>query len=374
MNVFELVQKARPKIEGADENVAAARERLLTEIRAEQRPARPRPTRRAWIVTAGLAGAAAAVTAAALVVGTFTAPSTGGIEAIPAVAPNPTAEPSPDPEPTVEPLTAAGAFTAAAAAANSFPGLVVAPGQYLQVVATTTALVFYEPVDGWGEYAADRSNATDAWSVQGSSQTYLPADQYGEWRYVGQQVQIVDLFGADAGYRSQQYLQEVAHTSYQPYGETGGAGAPWSTSGGSSLAAFYDAMPRDPAQLIAWIDEHQDTAPESDNVKVGWLLIELLALNGGSSEARAAMYAALSMQDGFAVTSAVGNVVTVAIDTSTDDLSGNPAIQRRSAAIDIETGLVQETTLTTGSGSALVPDTLPDTRTVYSIAVVNEAP
>lgn len=372
MNVFEKVEQARPEIDGADENISAARARLLNEIHAETRPARSRAARRPWIITAGLVGAAAAVTAGVLVVGNLTTPTTGGVEAIPTVVPKPSAEPTP--EPTVEPLTAAGAFSAAGASASSFAGLTVAPGQYLRVATTTTGLVFYEPVNGWGEYSADRSNATSAWSVLGSSETYLPSDQYGEWRYDGQPVQIGELFGADAGPKAQQYLQEVASSSYDPYGESGGAGAPWPTAGGYSLAAFYDAMPKDPVQLITWIDEHQETPPESDNVKVGWLLIELLARNGGSSEARAVMYAALSMLDGFAVTSTVGNVVTVALDTPTEDLSGNPTVQRRTATIDIATGLVQETTSTTGSGSALVPDSTPDMRSVYAVTVVNGAP
>ncbi|PCE14188.1 hypothetical protein AUC47_06020 [Microbacterium sp. SZ1] len=376
MNVFEKVQETRPAIDGAEENISAARARLLSAIHSEQRPARSRAARRPWLITAGLVGAVAAVTAGVLVIGNLTTPTTGGVEAIPTVVPEPTAEPTPEPtaEPTVEPLTAAGAFSAAGASSSTFTGLTVAPGQYLRVATTTTGLVFHEPVNGWGEYSADRSNATSAWSVLGGSETYLPADQYDEWRYVGRPVQIGELFGADAGAKAQQYLQEVAHSSYDPYGEIGGAGAPWPTAGGSSLAAFYDAMPNDPAQLIAWIDENQQTPPESDNVKVGWLLIELLARNGGSAETRATMYAALSMLDGFAVTSTVGNVVTVALDTPTQDVSGNPTIQRRTATIDISTGLVQETTSTTGSGSALVPDSIPDMRSVYAMTVVNSAP
>ncbi|WP_341934080.1 hypothetical protein MRBLWO14_003205 [Microbacterium sp. LWO14-1.2] len=376
MNVLEKVQETRPVVEGAEENISAARLRLLSEIRAEQRPARSRAARRPWIITASLVGAAAAATAGVLVVGNLATQITGGVEAIPTVVPEPASDPTvePTPEPTVEPLTAAGAFSAAGASASTFAGLTVAPGQYLRVATTMTGLVFHEPVNGWGGYSVDRSNATSAWSVLGSSETYLPADQYGEWRYVGHPVQIGELFGADAGPNAQQYLQEVAHSSYDPTGEIGGAGAPWPTAGGSSLAAFYDAMPKDPAQLIAWIDENQQTPPESDNAKVGWLLIELLARNGGTADARAAMYAALSMLDGFAVTSTVGNVVTVALDTPTQDLSGNPAIQRRTATIDISTGLVQETTSTTGSGSALVPDSTPDMRNVYAMTVVNGAP
>ncbi|WP_141651318.1 hypothetical protein [Microbacterium sp. 3J1] len=378
MNIFEKVQETRPEVEGADENISVARALLLTAIAAEQQPARPRAARRPWIVAGGLLGIGAAVTAGVLVVGGLT-PTTGGVEAVP-VAPRPSVGPSPLPtseptaEATSEPLTAAGVFGAAGASAGAFTGLTAAPGQYVRVT-TATATIVYSGADGtWGEYAADRSSATSAWTVSSNTETYLPADQYGEWRYVGRPVQLGDLYGADAGARSQKYLQEVAHSSYDPYGVSGGAGAPWPTTAGDSLAAFYEAMPKDPAQLIVWIDEHQETPPEADDAKVGWLLVDLLARNGGSPEARAAMYASLSMLEGFVVIAAVGDLVTVALDTPVDDLAGNLTIQRRTATIDLASGLVTETTMTTGSGSALVPDAVPDQRSVYSTTVVNGAP
>ncbi len=324
-------------------------------------------------------GAGAAVTAGVLLVSSLT-PTTGGIEAVPSTTIAPSSDPRPEatteptPEPTSAPLTAAGAFGAAGAAAATFTGLTVAPGQYLRVRTATTAAVYSAADGSWGEYAADRSSATDAWIALGNNETYIPADQNGEWRYLGEPIQIGDLFGPDAGPRAERYRQEVAHSSYAPYGVLGGAGAPWPTPAGDSLTSFYQAMPTDPTQLITWMDEHQDTPPEADDVKVGWLLIDLLARNGGSPEARSTMYAALSMLDGFVVLSEDGESVTVAVDTAVDDLAGNPTVQRRTATIDIGTGIVTKTTVTTGSGSALVPDAVPDMSTVYSPEVVNDAP
>ncbi|GAA2923439.1 hypothetical protein GCM10010458_00870 [Microbacterium luteolum] len=375
MNVFEKVQEARPEIDGAEENISAARGRLLTEIHAEKRPARSRAARRPWIITAGLVGAAAAVTVGVLVVGNLTTPTTGGVEAIPTVVPKPSVEPTP--EPTVEPLTASGAFSAAGAAASTFAGLTVAPGQYLRIQVDMHDVVFSEPVFGWGENVADRSNATNAWEMLGTSEIYVPADQHGEWRYLGTSSQTGNLYGPEAQQRMEQYLQELGLGSgpSPATGQLGGPSAPWPTPDGSILLVdFLESMPTDPAELITWIDDQQDTPPESQNAKVGWLLLELLAENVGSAGARSTMYAALSMLDGFELVSVAGNEFTVALVTPIDDLSGNPSTVRRTARIDMSTGIVNETTITSGSGSALVPDAVPDSRRSYSVSIVPTAP
>jgi hypothetical protein len=377
MNVFEEAQKARPEIDGAEENMAAARAMLMAEIRGESVPVPARVGRRPWIIAGSVLAGAAAVTAGVLIAGGLTTPDPS-VEAfptaVPSTAPSPSAEPQPTPQPTAGPLTVTSAFGAAGAAAASFSGLTVAPGQYLRLEVAVQDVVFFEPANGWGEYSADRSNATSAWGVTGSYDVYIPADPYADWRYAGTPSQIGDLYGPDAAQRSQLYQQETAHTSYEPYGQAGGAGAPWSTAGGDSLAAFFDSMPRDPAQLISWIDEHQETPPGADDSKVGWLLIELLARNAGSPEARSAMYAALSMLDGFELIDVAGDDFTVALTTPTVDISGNPSTVRRTATIDTITGLVEETTVTTGSGSAVVPDAVPDSRRTYVVSVVDAAP
>jgi hypothetical protein len=376
MNVFEKVTQTRPEIEGAEENISTARQRLLTEIHGAPQPVRQRAARRGWIIASGLVGAAAAVTAGVLVVNAF-APPAGRVEAVPTPEPRPSVEPSPTPQPTVEPLTVSSAFGAAGTAAATFSGLTVAPGQYLRIQADLHDVVYYEPVNGWGELAADRSTATGAWEMGGTFETYVPADPHGEWRYLGTSSVTGTLYGQDAQQGLQQYLLDAGAGS-APSGPTsmvGGPLAPWTTVEGSTLLVdFLESMPKDPAQLIDWIDEHQDTPPEAQNTKVGWLLIELLSKNIGSAEVRAAMYTALSMLDGFELTGVAGNVFTVALVTPIEDLAGNPTTVRRTAAIDMSTGLVTETTVTSGSGSALVPDAVPDSRRSYSVSVVDTAP
>lgn len=379
MNVFEEARKVRPQIDGTDENLAAARAILVSEIGKEPAPARRASRRRPWVIAGGVLVGAAAVTVGVLAIGSLAAPdprAEAGPTLMPTARPSSSTEPTvePSPEPTREPWTASTAFGAAGVAAAGFSGLSVAPGQYLRLEVATRAMVFADAANGWGENSADRSSATSAWEVAGAYEVYIPADDHEEWRYVGRAGQIGDVYGPDAVHWSQLYLQESAHSLYAPYGEVGGAGAPWPTEGGQSLAIFFDSMPRDPAQLIAWIDDHQETTQDDRNAKVGWLLVELLARNAGSTEARSAMYAALSMLDGFEVVDVVGDDITVSLTTPTVDVVGNATTERRTATIDTATGLVEETTTTTGSGSPLVPDAVPDMRSTYVTSVVDDAP
>lgn len=377
MNDFENVTQVRPEIEGAEENMSAARQRLLSEIHGAPQSVKARAARRPWVIAGGLVGAAAAVAAGVLVVNAF-APPTGNVEAVPTAKPRPSVEPSRTPQPTAEPLTVASAFGAASTAAAGFTGLTVAPGQYLRIHTDSHYVAFYEQTYGWGDLTADRSNATGAWEMAGTFELYVPADPKGDWRYLGTSDATGEVYGPDGQTQMEQYLLQRSQAGVEAIGPAslpGGPLAPWPTSdGGTDLIDFLEGMPKDPAQLIAWIDEHQDTPPESQNAKVGWLLIELLAENVGSAEARSAMYTALSMLDGFSLTSVVGDVFTVALVTPITDLSGAPSTVRRTAAIDMSTGLVTETTVTSGSGSALVPDTLPDMRRTYTISVVDAAP
>lgn len=378
MNVFEEAQKARPAIDGAEENIATARARLLAEMRGESQPARSRTVRRSWIIVGSVLAGAAAVTAGVLVVGSLTPQPT--VEAIPTTAPQPSIEPEPSiepqptAEPTAEPLTVSSAFGAAGAAASSFSGLTVAPGQYLRIQTVTNGLVFYEPVNGWGDYVTDRSTGTSAWEVSSVVESYAPADQHGDWRYLQGALQLGNLYGPDAAQRSQIYLQEIGPGNSAPLTAPGGFGAPWPVDGVMTLAAFFDGMPTEPAQLISWIDDNQDTPPEAQNTKVGWLLIELLAINAGSPEVRATMYAALSMLDGFELTNVSGDDVTVALTSPSFNASGSAGTVRRTATIDTVTGLVEETTETNSSASALIPDSVPDERRTYTVSVVDSAP
>lgn len=372
MNVFEKVTQARPEIEGAEENMSTARQRLLTEIHGAPQTVKVRAARRPWIIAGSLVGAAAAVTAGVLVVNAF-APPTGNVEAIPTAKPRPSVEPSQAPQPTAEPLTASSAFGAASSAAASFTGLTVAPGQYLRIETVTHDLVLYEPINKTNSYLVNRANATSAWDIISTGERYVPADLHGEWRYFGTSTSLGALYGPDA----QQHVQEMGplFSPGGPLGETGGPVAPWGPEGETQhLADFLELMPNDPAQLIAWADAHLTTPSETPGTKVGWFLIDLLAENVGSAQTREAMYTALSMLDGFELVSVDGDIVTVAVVTSVEDESGATMTMRRTAAIDVSTGLVKERTVTRGSGSPIVPDGVPDFRESYSVSVVDTAP
>ena len=372
MNVLEKVAQTRPDIEGAEENISAARQRLLREIHGAPQTVKAGRARRPLLIAGGVVGAAAAVTAGVLVVNAFAVP-TGRVEAVPTQIPRPTTAPSSTPQPTVEPVTVASAFSAAGTAAASFTGLTLAPGQYLRIEATTHDVVFYEPINGAREYLVDRSNATSAWEMVTTDETYVPADPHGEWRYFGTSVGVGALYGPEAQQKSQEGL--AGGPTPGSVGMPGGPLAPWSPEGENyHLVDFLESMPKDPAQLIAWADEQLVSSFHPAGTKAGWLLIDVLAENVGSAETRAAMYAALSMLDGFELVSVVGDVVTVALATPTEDQSGNPTTVRRTAVIDTSTGLVKEKTMTIGSGSSVVPDPVPDFRVTYSVAVVDTLP
>lgn len=370
MNVFEKVQETRPEIDGAEENISAARVRLLSEIHAEQRPARSRAARRPWIITAGLVGAAAAVTAGVLVVGNLTTPTTGGVEAIPTIVPKPSVEPTP--EPTVEPLTAAGAFSAAGASASTFTGLTVAPGQYLRVHTDSEQMVYQHPDTGVGEFQTDRSTAANAWMDAVSWDNYVPADTSSDWYSVGGQVEILQEFGPDAAALAEQHVQEIGG----PNGPNTFAGGipPWETSSGFSMHSFWQDMPRDPAQLIAWIRQNQGPVTGDQDYKVGWVLVDLLAKNVGSPDVRSAMYGALSMLSGSEIVETQGNIVTLSFSAAEQALSGADGIRRRTVTIDISSGLVLEKTVTLDVASPLVPADLPDERYTYTVSVVDALP
>lgn len=370
MNVFEKVQEARPEIDGAEENISAARGRLLTEIHAEKRPARSRAARRPWIITAGLVGAAAAVTVGVLVVGNLTTPTTGGVEAIPTVVPKPSVEPTP--EPTVEPLTASGAFSAAGAAASTFAGLTVAPGQYLRVHIDSEQIVYHQPIPELGQYQADRSNAANAWLQSTNWDCYVPADQSGDWFYTPGDSDggVTQLFGPDALQLSQEADQSQSGTAYFDQGPS----APWETSGGYSLTSFFADMPRDPAQLIDWIRTNQGTVTGDQDYKVGWLLVDLLSYNVGAPDARAAMYSALSLLAGSELVGSDGATATVSFAAAEQALSGADAVKRRTVKIDMNSGMVLEKTATLDVASTLIPATLADERYIYTVSVVDALP
>lgn len=377
MDVFERVQQTKPDLDGAEAHVDAARARLMSEIAAGKRPVAVRAARPRWVLAGSMVGVVAAVIVGVVTVNGITAQTTPTIEAVPTREPGQTLQ-SPRPAtptqaPTPAPMTSAQAFGAAATAARAFTGLTLAPGQYLRLHTQSEHVVYHQPDPEGGQYQTDRSNAQNAWRGTSSWNGYAPADLSEQWLYATDQAwTVTDLFGPDAAELAQAHKESIS-SSGAPYFAEGPLG-PWGTPQGYGLEAFFAAMPTDPEGLIQWIRDNQGVSTGDQDYKVGWVLIDLLSYNLGSSTQRATMYESLGMLPGSEIVSTDGDLVTLRFSAATEALSGESAIQRRSVTIDTATGLVREKTATLDIASALIPATMADERYVYTVSVVDSLP
>ncbi|MDQ0725077.1 hypothetical protein [Microbacterium sp. W4I20] len=376
MNVFERVQETRPEIDGADENILAARARLLYEIQEVRRPAGSRDARRPWIVAASLVGAAAAVTAGALVVGNLTAP-TPTVEAVPTREPGSVIVPSPAPTPTPTPMTGQEVLAGAASAAAGFAPPVLAPGQYLRRAWKAEILGVFDAALGYpGQpgYSASRATASSAWTIGLDGADYAPSDLRAQWYTEWGAPTAGSVYGDEAQARAQ---QAGALQGYGPARQVAPTEAPRLSEGGAEdVLWFFENMPRDPEAMIAWIRDYKgpDASGWADG-KVGWLLIGLLSHNVGDPDMRASMYRALSLLPGSTVAAEEGGRRTVTFDSQLGAPdSGQTSLRRFTLTIDMATGIVTQTTDTSDVGEGLIPGDVPDSRMTFEMSVVDSLP
>ncbi|WP_314474783.1 hypothetical protein [uncultured Microbacterium sp.] len=376
MDVFEKVQQTRPAIEGEEENLAAARALLLTEIREEQRPARPRSARRPWFIAVGALGAAAAVTAGVLVVSSITAPAPT-VEAVPTRVPGPVLVPSPVPSPAPTPMTGPEVLLGAANAAAGFTPPVLAPGQYLRRAWTTSTLGLFDPelgVPGMPGYGASRATASSGWVISRSGADYAPADLRSQWYQEWGSPVAGGVYGDQAQGRAG---QDAGMQAYGPAVTLFPSDAPYlPESGAEDVLWFFESLPRDPAAMVVWIDDYlgPDTQDWAEG-KVGWLLIGLLSQNVGDPEMRAAMYRALSTLPGSTVGVEHDGRRTVTFDSHLAFSEvGERSLRRSTMTIDMATGLVTETTDTSEVGEGTIPSDVPDSRMTFEMSVVDSLP
>lgn len=378
--MFEKVQQTRPEVHGADENLAAARSRLLTEIQREDTPARARARWRPGFVVAGVLGAAAAVTAGALVVGAITAPTpTPTAEAVPTRKPGPVLVPSPvpTPTPTPTPMTGPEVLMGAANAAAGFTPPALAPGQYLRRTWTEEWLVLYNPeteLDRLPGYATTRSTASSAWVLSFGGADYAPAELRGQWYAERGPLSGGSVYGNEGEARAHQ--DEMVRT-----GSPGSPLAPSEAprlpeSGAEDVLWFFESLPRDPQEMIAWIYDYLGSdRPGWEDGKVGWFLIGLLSHNVGDPEMRASMYRALSLLPGSTVGAEQDGRRTIIFDAHLSVSDGAPTMQRRfTMTFEMATGIVTEVTDTTEAGEGVVPSGVPDFRTTFEMSVVDALP
>ncbi len=374
MDLLDRVRELGAGAEPAEPSLDAARARLARAI--ADAPARAK--RRAWGI--GLGGGAGALVAAAAATAVVrdgvrwsrgrTEPCTDHGHRRDADAPTPT----PTPRVTIEPapvLTAAAVLERAASLASTSVTPLTA-GQWLRVEHQLEQLVTYgEGVDPNSPYNATRENATAAWVARGSYATYMPADRSGEWfRVFEPDRQIVALFGADAESLANGWLdmalKERIVERYQGGLDLLGEGRPPIYASD----AYFDAMPRDPAALIAW-HRARLQAGNVENLDEGVVsvLVQDLELNAAPADLRSAMFHALALAEGVTIQSVDGAITTLAFP-----FTGSGRSLSATVSIDTETGLVVESTVTSLLPSGLVPDSVPDSRVTTTISVVDSAP
>ncbi|MFJ6428255.1 hypothetical protein [Microbacterium maritypicum] len=376
--MFEKVQQTRPEIEGADDNLTAARALLLMEIQNERSPARSRAARRPWLIAAGAVGAAAAVTAGVLVVSNITAPTpVPTVEAVPTRVPGPVLVPTPMPSPAVSPMTGPEALLGAANATAGFTPPVLAPGQYLRRAWTSQTLgVFDADLGDAGQpgYGASRAEASSGWVISRSGADYAPANLRSQWYQEWGAPVAGGVYGDQVQGLAQ---QDEALQSYGPAVGLFPSDAPRLPEGGAEdVLWFFESLPRDPATMIAWIHEYlgADEQGWADG-KVGWLIIGLLSHNVGDPEMRAAMYRALSLLPGSTVGAEQNGRRTVTFDSHLGSSeSTETSLRRFTLTIDMATGIVVETTDTTSVGEGVIPGDVPDSRMTFEMSVVDTLP
>lgn len=377
MDEFEKVRRTKPEIDGAEENLAAARALLLTEIQEERRPARPRAARRPWFIAAGALGAAAAVTAGVLVVSAITAPSPT-IEAV--STPTSVARPAttPTPTPISSPQTGPEVLVSAANAAAGFTPPVLANGQFLKRTWVEEKLGIYEPGPGGIEVVPGtygwRATATSGWLIRRSGAEYAPADLRSQWYGESGAPEVLGTFGDEDEARSKLEHVLAGYGAARPLAPIE---IPWlPESAATDFLWYVDEMPHDPDEIITWLREY--LGPDHEGWvegKIGWLLIGLLSYNVGDPELRASMYRALSTLPGSTVGADEGGERTVTFDS----LLANPDAARTShtrhtLTIDMSTGLVTEITETHDVGPGIVPAQIPDSRVTFEMRVVDSLP
>ncbi len=371
MDIVEKVRGIAPSVEVADHDLAAARARLLDGIRAEEPRRARRPETRRWVLASRIVAAAAIATAAAVVIAGVTAPQPAPVvEAVPPREPGGVFTPAPTPEPTAEPVTAASVLTGAASILGMNPGPVAGPGQYLEIQRHNSQLVLYSPED---PVNSTRAQATSAWIVTNSYTSYIPGDTSGEWVDVfAPELEVVQLFGADASARSEEWLAQFrwrteGGPSIQRYQGSGDPNAGDAVP--NQMFRHYPEMPRDPSALLEWIVAYGHGAePGTEDATAVVVLMQELQLGLAPVDLRAAMFRALSLVPGIAISGSEGDVVTLTFAGSAPDERTD------SISIDTRTALVTRLTTTLGSGGTVVPDSVPTYVTTQSVRVVDSAP
>lgn len=365
---MELWQRTREFGRGTEvpeDDIAKARGKLVAQTQGAAAPSRARsPRRPVWIGAGTLAGAAAVTVGVLLIAQNQSVPTLPEAIASPTPVVTPKPVPTPTPTATAEPVTPQSVLAGAANVAAAQPGPVAGAGQYLKVAHVVRQLTLYSPED---PLTLSRIQATSGWVSTSTYTSYIPADSSAEWVDVFHpDLQIVDLFGADAAARSDAWMAEFSWRTEPIFVRYGGGSSPDDHSP-VALRAHYPEMPRESTALVEWLRAYlpDDETPESVNTMIVELLMQELQRNAAPSDLRAAMYRTLALMPGATIEGTDGDVVTLGFATY-------PADERwDSIAIDTRTARVISVATTFGAGGSVVPDDVPNFITTQTVSVVD---
>lgn len=293
-----------------ERTVAAARGALRGEIARSAPPGRRRRMPR-W-AGIGIGGLVAGTAVTAIVVGSVLAPAT---------APSASA---------AQVLESAAETTLKAAALDP------APGQYIRIQEVSMQKLGWKPdstaPDGG---VLDSTRQETELTLQISRSLYVPADRSDDWiEDYAESKKVLAASGPDVQAATRVAL-EPDRLGVQVY--EGGlyrepdAVDPDAQFHRNALECYYDRMPRDPAELVTWLEDNQD-APQSTCAPPR--LGEPIEFNLAPAELRAAMFKALARVDGARVERVDGDITTIAFP------EGGESTWMQTVDVDTSQGLI----------------------------------
>ena len=363
MDVFERVREVNRGAGLPEEQITAARARLLTGIDEGRSVERKRIARRPMFVIAGAVAGVAAVTAGVAVVSQQTAP-TPSVEAIPRESVRPTPQTSPTPQPTP---------TSGTTVTEPFPGTTPQSGQYLSIVNSTESLLYRDDQQMFTQWSAYGSGPPiSALLVREVSQVYVPADRSGEWSGRYGDSERLAYFPDDQGPEGKSVWDRLLppSTGTRDWTSPGGfEGEEYPLRGSTE---WFAAFPLDPPALLDYARTHErgyEQSPEQAGEAAVSTIFDTLRSNVAPASLRQSLLAALDLSGLAEQTAGADGVVTYRmsyahLDRRVDTIS-----------VDMTTGWVSEYTArwtqSDATSNHLVPNSVPDIRMTYSVSVVN---
>lgn len=357
---MELIEQVREigTHEGsiADTSVNAARMALLRETTLGSSPHRPRRSRRARGWTGiGLGSLVAGTAVTAIVIGSVFAPT------------------------NVPDAAAAEALEETATMTMHAQDTMLLPGQYLRIEMENEYLQFWRAE--WANdrdgntfgFNASRDNADAAVRVRDTRVLYVPAERSSDWFYDWGTSEVVGSYGDEGPRAEAEWLSDSEMTPGErgsvqslPAGElpASNADVPSSPYLADSYRPYYDAMPREPRDLLEWLRARSGmTGADADR----WLVASLSEpsrVNLMPADLRATFFRTLALIPGFEVVAVDGELTTLRYVVS----------DHRTTTIVLDTANGFVDSISESYGAEGVAGATPESVTLVRISVVDSAP